>query len=265
MGSNPVPPFMLAALRAMIVLCLMGVFLKGPRPDRFWRLMVVCACVGPIHLGFLYSGLQLAPASASAIVSQLLIPFATILSMIFLKEVVGWVRGLAIVGAFTGTMVMVYQPDAISMDIGLVYIVAAYFFIALGSIVMKSVGEVDWKQYVAWTAVLMLIVMVPASYIFETGQAQIWENSKLPLLIAAGYAATCVSIIAHGQYFRLIKSYDVTQVVPVTLLVPLFAAILSVIFLNEVITTRMLVGSALILPCVFVIARRQKIVPVAED
>lgn len=265
LGVNPVPPFMLAALRAAIVLVLMGTFLKGARPVHFWRLMVVCTCVGPLHLGFLYSGLQIAPASASAIVSQLLIPFATILSMIFLKEVVGWVRGLAIIGAFMGTMVMVYQPEAISLDIGLLYIVAAYFFIAVGSVVMKTVGDVDWKEYVAWTAVIMFCMMVPASFFFETGQLQVWQNSKIPLLIAAGYAATCVSIVAHGQYFRLIKTYDVTQVVPVTLLVPLFAAILSVMFLDEVITQRMLIGSALIIPCVFVIAKRQHIAPVAED
>lgn len=265
LGSNPVPPFMLAGLRAAIVLLLMGTFLRGPRPERFWRLMLVCACVGPLHLGFLYSGLQIAPASAGAIVSQLLIPFATILSMIFLKEVVGWVRGTAIIGAFLGTMVMVYQPDAISFDLGLIYIVIAYFFIALGSVVMKTVGDVDWKQYVAWTAVLMLFIMVPASFFFETRQADVWQNSRLPLLIAAGYAGTFVSIVAHGQYFRLIKAYDVTQVVPVTLLVPLFAGILSVLFLNEVITSRMLIGAALIIPCVFVIAKRQSIVPAAED
>ena len=249
---------MLAAVRAAIVLVLMAVFLKGPRPEKFWRLMVVCACVGPIHLGFLYSGLQIASASASAIVSQLLIPFATILSMIFLREAVGWVRGLGIIGAFAGTMVMVYQPSAISLDLGLLSIVGAYFFLAVGSVVMKTVGEVDWKQYVAWTAVLMLFSMTFASIFFETGQAEVWKSSRMPLLIAAGYAGAFVSIVAHGQYFRLIKSYDVTQVVPITLLVPLFAAILGIVFLDEIITQRMILGAALILPCVFVIAKRQR-------
>lgn len=265
LGSNPVPPFMLAAVRASIVLAVMAAFLFKPRPERFWRLMMVCAFVGPIHLAFLYSGLQIAPASASAIVSQLLIPFAAILSVIFLKERMGWVRSTAIAGAFIGTMVMVYDPSAISLDLGLLYIVGAYISLAVGSVVIKTVGDVDWRQYVAWTALMMFCLMWPLSFMFETGQGAAWEQARVPLFIAAGYAGLFVSILAHGQYFRLIKNYEVTQIVPITLLVPLFAAILGMVFLDEVITPRVMIGAALILPCVFVIAKRQSTAPQMED
>jgi len=58
LGNNLVPPFMLAAVRASIVILIMGVFLFKKRPEKFGLLLVVCACVGPIHLGFLYTGLQ---------------------------------------------------------------------------------------------------------------------------------------------------------------------------------------------------------------
>lgn len=256
---------MLAAVRALIVLLLMGIFLRMPLPDKFGRLLIVCACVGPIHLGFLYTGLQTAPASGSSIVSQLLIPFATILSMVFLKEKVGWIRGLGITGAFAGTMVMIYEPGALSFDIGLVYIISAYFFLAIGSIVMKTVGDIDWRQYVVWMAVTVFVAMAPASWLFETGQSEIWVQSKWPLLIAATYAAVMVSTFAHGQYFNMIKRYEVSRVVPITLMVPVFATILGVWVLNETLTWQMMVGGALILPCVYIIARRQNIAPVQED
>lgn len=264
-GIHPVPPFMLAAVRASIVLALMGVFLFKPRPDKFGLLLVVCACVGPIHLGFLYTGLQTASASGSSIVSQMMIPFATILSMIFLKEKVGWIRGLAITGAFAGTLVMIYEPGAFQFDIGLVYIMAAYFALAVGSIVMKRVGDIDWRIYVTWMAALVLPTMGLASFMFESGQAQIWAEARVPLLVAAGYAAVSVTIIAHGQYFNLIKRYEVSQVVPLTLMVPVFACIIGVMFLDETLYVRYLVGGALILPCVYIIATRQEIVPIKED
>ena len=265
LGNNPVPPFMLAATRAAIVVVIMGVFLFKPRPEHFGKLLIVCACVGPIHLGFLYTGLQTASASGSSIVSQILIPFATILSVIFLKEKIGWVRGLAILGAFLGTMIMIYEPGALRPDIGLLYIVAAYFSLAVGSIVMKKVGDIDWRQYVVWMAVMVLIIMTPASILFETGHAEIWTGSKWPLLIAAGYAAVGVTIFAHGQYFNMIKRYDVSLVVPLTLMVPLFASVLGVIFLKETIYLRYYVGAALILPCVYIIAKRQNLPPLKED
>ena len=265
LGSNPVPPFMLAAVRAAVVLIVMGYILFKPRPEKFGLLLIVCACVGPIHLGFLYTGLQTAPASGSSIVSQMLIPFATILSTIFLKEKVGWVRGLAIAGAFIGVMVMIYEPGGLRPDIGLLYVMAAYFSLAVGSIVMKRVGDINWQQYVTWMALMVLITMGVASLLFETNHTAIWESSKMPLLIAASYAALAVTIFAHGQYFNLIKRYDVSVVVPLTLMVPVFACVLGVLILKETIHLRYYLGAALILPCVYVIALRGKTAPIQED
>ena len=264
-GNNPVPPFMLATVRAAIVLVFMSWVFFKPRPERLGLLLVVCLCVGPIHLAFLYTGLQTASPSGSSIVSQILIPFATVLSVIFLKEKVGWRRGLAILGAIIGVVIMVYEPGALALDIGLLYIVGGYFALAVGSIIMKKVGDVDWTQYVTWMALVVLILMGGASALFESGHAQVWESSKLPLLVAAGYAAIGVTILAHGQYFSLIRRYDVSQIVPLTLMTTVFACVLGVLFLDDVIYLRYFVGAALILPCVYYIAKKQTIAPVQED
>lgn len=260
-----IPPFMLAAMRACVVLLFMFPFFRLKRPEKWGWLLLVCACVGPIHLGFLYTGLITASASGSSIVSQMMIPFATILSVVFLKERIGWKRMMGIVGAFIGTIIMIYEPGALSLDIGLLYVIAAYFSLAVGSILMKIVGDVDWRQYVVWMAALVLPTMALATTLFETGQAEVLRLSLWPLLIAAGYAAICVSIIAHGQYFNLIKRYDVSLVVPLTLMVPVFASILGVIFLKETIFIRYYIGAAFILPCVYLIAQRGAIAPVQED
>ena len=265
LGNYPVPPFMLAALRAALVLLLMGWVLFQTRPEKLPLLLVVCACVGPIHLGFLYTGLQTASASGSSIISQILIPFATVLSIVFLGERVGWRRILAIIGAIIGVVVMVYEPGALRFDIGLIYIIGAYFALAVGSVVMKRVGNVDWKQYVAWMALVVLLVMAPASFVFESGHAQIWAEAKRPLLVAAAYAAISVTILAHGQYFRLVRAYDISQIVPLTLMTTVFACVLGVIFLKEQIYLRYIVGAILIFPCVLYIARKQTIATIPED
>lgn len=260
LGNNPVPPFMLAATRAVLVIILMGWVLYGPLPKNFGRLLIVCVCVGPLHLGFLYTGLQTASASGSSIVSQMLIPMATILSVVFLGEKVGWRRILAISGAVFGVVIMVYEPGAIGFDWGLILIILAYLALAIGSVVMKTVGDVDWKHYVTWMAVVVLLVMAPASYVFESGQGEVWaSSSRLPLLIAASYAAICVTIFAHGQYFNLVRRYDISVVVPLTLMVTVFACALGVIFLKETLYPRYIIGALLIMPCVWYIARRQAV------
>lgn len=265
LGNSPIPPFMLAFIRSVIVIFLMFPFLFRKLPKRWPVLMLVCACVGPIHLGFLYTGLQTAPASGSSIVSQMLIPFATILSMIFLRERVGWVRGLAILGALIGVVIMIYEPGALAFDIGLVWILCAYVSLATGSVLMKFVGQVGWQQYVAWMAVLIFVFAGPISAVFESDHMAVWETAKWPLLIAAGYAAITVTLFAHGQYFTLIQKYEVSQVVPLTLMVTVFACVLGVIFLNETLYLRYIIGAALILPCVYIIAKRQDIPITVED
>jgi len=204
LGNNPVPPFMLAATRAIIVLIVMGWVLFKPRPKNFGRLLVVCVCVGPIHLGFLYTGLQTASASGTSIVSQILIPFATILSVLFLGEKVGWRRSLAIVGALVGVVIMIYEPGALSFDFGLLYVLGAYMSLAVGTVAIRRISDVDWRVYVAWTAVMMLILSTCATLLFEDNHAEIWRVDKAPLLMAAIYAGLAVSVIAHGQYILLI-------------------------------------------------------------
>ena len=114
-------------------------------------------------------------------------------------------------------------------------------------------------------AVLVFVSMSIGSLTFETGHSEIWAGSKWPLLIAAGYAAITVTIFSHGQYFNIIQKYEVSQVVPITLLTTFFATFFGVVFLKDEITTRMMIGAAFILPCVYVIARRQGTVPLKED
>ncbi len=256
LGGSTVPPFMLAATRAALVLIPMGVFLFRPLPNQFLRLLFVCFCVGPLHLGLLYTGLQTAPASGASIISQALIPMATLLSVVWLKEQIGWKRSLAILGALIGVVVMIYEPGALSFDIGLIYILCAYAALAVGTVAIRRVRDVDWRVYVAWTAVVVLLIGSGASLLFETNHVKVWSVDKVPLLIAATYAAISVSIIAHGQYFRLLQTYAVNLVVPLNIMVTVFASILGVLLLGEVLYPRYLVGAVLILPCVWFIARR---------
>ena len=258
LGNNPVPPFMLASMRAAIVLLFMGVFLFKPLPEKFGLLLIVCACVGAIHLGFLYTGLQTASASGASILSQMLIPLATLMSVIFLKEKIGRIRIVAIILAFIGVCFMVYEPGGLNLDVSLVYIFFAYVSLALGSVLMRKVGDIDWRIYVSWMSLILFIVGGVATAWFETGQADTFRQDSLPLLVAAAYAGIAVSIFAHGQYFRLLQRYDVAVVVPLTIMVTVFATLLGVLLLDETLKPRYIIGAAIILPCVFIIARRQK-------
>lgn len=258
LGNNPVPPFMLAATRAFIVIvCLSPVFLWR-RPAKFLLLLLICLLIGPVHLGFLYTGLQTASATGSSIVAQLFIPISTVLGVIFLKERVGLFRAVAIAGAFVGVVIMMFDPQTFSIELGLLFTLGAYVSLAIASVLMKRVGDVPWQQFVLWMAVTVFLTSTVTSTLFETDQIGVWRASKGPLLITAAFAAIGVSIIAHGQYFNMVKRYNVSQVVPLTLMTPVFATALGVAFLGEQIFFRYWIGALIILPCVYVIAAKEE-------
>jgi len=74
--------------------------------------------------------------------------------------------------------------------------------------------------------------------------------------MAATYAAMAVTVVAHGQYFRLLQTYPVNQVVPLSIMTTVFATVLGILVLGEVLYPRYILGAVLILPCVWIIARR---------
>ena len=165
-------------------------------------------------------------------------------------------QSLAITSALIGVLIMIYEPGALSFNFGLLYVLGAYVSMAIGTVLIRKLGNIDWRVYVAWTAVIMLIFASIMSAVFETGQAIAWHDDKWPLLIAALYAGLCISVFSHGQYFRLLQTYPVNKVVPLTIMVTVFATILGVILLKEKLYPRYIFGAFLILPCVWYIASR---------
>lgn len=254
------PPFFFAATRFCLVALLMSPFLL-PLPKHFFKLCLAGLCVGALHLAFLYTGLKTAPAGAAAIVSQMLIPFATILSVIFLHEKIGMKRGLGIIGALIGVIILIYNPGSFSFDLGLIYVALAFFVMAVGSVLIKNVGDIGPFQYLAWMGVLAVPVLGLASFMFETEQMQLAKASGWGLPIGVLYTALLASIFAHGQYFRLLKTYDVTLVVPLTLMTPFWAVILGIVIRGEPFGLKLIFGATFIMASVYVIARREKQTP----
>ena len=75
--------------------------------------------MGAIQFALLFVGLRYASPSAIAIVVQLAVPFTTVLSILFLKEKVRWVRGSGMAIAFVGAALVVFKPAEFSFTAGL--------------------------------------------------------------------------------------------------------------------------------------------------
>ena len=94
---------------------------------------------------------------------------------------------------------------------------------SIGAILIKGVGDISPFQYLAWMGVLSVPALGIGSLFLETGQIEAAKAAPLGLGIGVLYTAILASIFAHGQYFRLLKTYEVTLIVPLTLMSPFWA------------------------------------------
>lgn len=258
-----VPPVFFAAVRFAGIALVLIPFLF-PAPKQMLTLFGISMCMGAVHFALLFMGLANAEASAVSVTGQLGVPFATLMSMAFLGEKVGWRRGLGIMLAFAGVTLIAFDPDSFSVSFGLIYVIISAFIGASGGIMMKKMAPISALQLQAWLGLFSFGPLLIFSFLTEGGQVEAFVGGGWLVWIATVFAVLGVSVFGHGAYYYLIKKYDISLLSPLTLMTPIWGVVLAVSLLGEPLTLRLIVGAAISLSGVFVIAiRRNKALPEA--
>ncbi|RIJ32136.1 DMT family transporter [Henriciella algicola] len=258
-----VPPVFFAAVRFAGIALVLIPFLF-PAPKQMLTLFGISMCMGAVHFALLFMGLANAEASAVSVTGQLGVPFATLMSMAFLGEKVGWRRGLGIMLAFAGVTLIAFDPDSFSVSFGLIYVIVSAFIGASGGIMMKKMAPISALQLQAWLGLFSFGPLLIFSFLTEGGQVEAFVGGGWLVCTATVFAVLGVSVFGHGAYYYLIKKYDISLLSPLTLMTPIWGVVLAVSLLGEPLTSRLVVGAAISLSGVFVIAlRRNKSLPEA--
>ncbi|WP_233353623.1 DMT family transporter [Hellea balneolensis] len=250
-----VPPLFFAAIMFWGVALVLLPFLR-PLPKNLIMLLLISIFIGVGHFALLFVGLANAEASAASIVIQLSVPFSTIMSVMFLSEKVGWLRGIGIVLAFVGVLVIAIDPTSFTITLGLLYIAAAAFIASIGSVVMKRMAPIFALQMQAWIGLFSFAPLFVVSAFLEQNQWSTFIAGGWPIIAATVFAVIGVAVFGHGAFYHLIKKHDISLLAPVTLMTPIWGVALSITFLNEPLTIQFIVGAITSLGGVLVIAVR---------
>lgn len=251
------PPMMFTALRFTLIVMVLFPFLRF-HEGRMRQVLIIALCAGPVGFGFFFAGVALSNASVVAIISQLGVPFSTILSVVFLKEKVRWRRWLGIVLSFAGVMIISFDPTVFNFLAGVILIIISAAVTSVGTIFQRQIRNVGVFEMQAWIAIIAAPLMIAASLLFEHDQFSLMTSATWLQWSGIFYTAFASSLIGHAGIYYLLQRYEVTQTAPLTLLSPIFTVIFSVVLLGDVLTMRMIVGALIALTGVLIVSLRQK-------
>ncbi|MCZ8314526.1 DMT family transporter [Phreatobacter sp.] len=247
-----IPPLLFSSLRfALVLLVALPWLLPWPRPH--WRIVVVGLMMGAGGFGLVSIGLMTATPSSAAVVTQLGVPLTALLSVFMLGEKIGLRRGIGIALAFSGAVIVMYDPKGFSLSFGLLFVLGSAFASAFGVVLLKKTENVAPLQFQAWVGLASSIPLGLASMTLETGQVDRALAAGWPFLAALAYTAIAVSLLGHSLFFKLVMKYEANLISTLTLMCPLMGIGLGVLVTGDPFDLLMIAGTAVVLAGVAII------------
>lgn len=244
LGVAELPPLLATLLRFILVAVLIVPFTRISRHQLRW-ILLLAVTFGGLHFPLLFLGLQQAEAGTGALLVQMGTPFATLLAAIFLKEKLGSRRIVGLVLAFGGVVVLAGGPS-LPPPAATALLLASAFFWAVSTMIIKLAPPIAPFTMTGWISLFAIPLVGLGSALFESGQWQAIHNAGWAGWGAVVYTAVMSSIAAYGLWYRLLQKHPVSRVVPLTLLMPVFAVILGVWLLDDPLGINKLAGGAMV-------------------
>lgn len=258
LGFAEVPPLTLIALRFMLLSAVLLPVTKW-HAGRMRLVALIAITAGALQFAFFMSGVALAhDVSPIAIASQLNVPFATLLSIIYLGEVVRWRRWLGILLSVAGGLVVAFDARVVSYLDAFAIATVGAFIGAVSMVLMRQLKDVGTFEMQAWIAHISWPTLLVLSAIFESHQIEAVRQAGAMPWLAVVYTAFGSSLVAHGGFYWMLQRYEVSRLAPFLMLAPLFTIALGVAVLGDVLTSRMIIGGLVTLAGVAIITVRDR-------
>lgn len=255
-GAETFQPLFFTALRFLFLFLLMLPWLT-PAPGYMKPLLRVAFLLGVFHFGMLFIGLNAGADIASiAITTQLYVPFSAVLSSVFLREKISLISILSIAMAFSGVMVIGFDPIVFNHLDAIVWVAGAALVMAVATILMRQCPNLGVFRLQAWIALVAVPSLLILSSIFESGQAQIFSKVDIIDFWSPLYSAVGASIVGHGVVYYLLGRYPVSKITPLLLPAPIIATFLGVFFFGDVLGWKLIVGGTMTLLGVLMLLRQ---------
>ena len=245
-GMSHFSPILLMALRfTLTAICL--IWFYRPPPGLYKKLFWISLISAAIQYSLTFNGVKGIDASTAALLVQLEVPFGLIMAWLFLGDRISVKQAIGIVIAFAGVVLIVGEPKLSGNLIYVFMVIGGAFTWSIGQIMIKKLGNIGGFMLITGVAIFAAPQLLIASFLFESDQLLQIQTASLPAWAAVAYLGLIMTAVGYALWYRLLGLYNVNQVMPFLLLLPVTSVIGGIAFLGESLTVKITIGGLMAL------------------
>lgn len=266
-----IPPFALLSLRLLLGAAALGAWLAIRRTfprlrrNQWLQLLVVGVLGYGISLGFQFSGTKLSTAANGSVITAATPAFVYLFAWLLLRERVSGRRLLALLLSTLGVLLVV-DPRQAQLDadllLGNLFLVGAAVTWALYSVlVRRATKEIDTLSFTFVALLGGLLIAIPAGLVeLRTESVGIIDVGIFLGVLYLGIVSTAVAAYLWNKAFEWLEAGTASLTFFAQ---PLVGAGLGAMLLGDRLTPLFLAGAFLILLCLWLAAREDKITTIS--
>jgi drug/metabolite transporter (DMT)-like permease len=271
MGLSDLPPLTFAGLRFLVAAILLWLYVilrrqSLPRGWRQWGWIAASSLTFTFNYGLLFWGEKRISSGLTAVLQATIPAFGFLLAHYFIPgeritSAKFWGLSICTLG------IAVIFSDQLKLEgrsalLGSAAVVIGSFAAAASNIIVKRTCQsVSPASLAAAQMTVGLIPLLALGEGFEIDLLSIrWTTNALVCLI---YLATVGSALAFMLYYWLLQHTEVTRTLLISLVTPVIAVLIGMLFLHEELTWRLAVGTLAVLAGLALIVWPRATTPVA--
>jgi O-acetylserine/cysteine efflux transporter len=149
--------------------------------------------------------------------------------------------------AFFGVGMIAGAPSMRNQLFSVWLVISGALTWSVGQIMIKKMVSITGFQLIAWLSFFAGPQMLIASLLIETGHLESIKNATIVGWGTVIYMGVIMTTVGYAIWYHVLKKYDVNQVMPFLLLLPVSSTIGAVLFLGERPDPITLIGGCIII------------------
>ena len=249
LGLHAIDPFILAGLR--FTLCAIPALFFIKKPDVPWRYLIGYGLVfgiglwGLVNLG-IKTGLS---AGIASLVLQFSAFFTLLLGSYVFKEQLSRYLIAGFVLACSGLMSIVFITDGSVTFAGLLLVLAGAIAWSIANIIMKKAGTKQVFAFLVWSIAFspLPLFLLDGLINGSAGYSALISHMDTRAILSILFQVYPNTLLGYWIWNSLLKQYPVSTVAPLSLLVPVFGILGSMMIFGEVISPMKILALVLII------------------